>query len=342
MVSGLERIDRLLSPAGAAAPPICRSDPDRESVGVIQDLLTGHGASGLPNLLSPQYGKFGARTAVAVAKFRAQHALGKQQEVDAPTLRALVEVPAVSPIACRAYLALVLGLPYTALTRILCVVAQMEGAGKFAALNLNTDAAGLSFGIIQWAQKPRRLSEILAAFAEALPGEFAHILGGSEPGIADALLAHTRKPNGGVDPATGKTTDPAFDLVKPPWVRRFREAALLREFQRVQVETALAAFALSLNKLKRAVPALRSERGLAFLLDLANQFGDSGVRSIHQAVYRKGMLESDLLSAMARESVRRIQAGFQKNARLRRQTFLTTGLLSDGPFDADRGKVQFA
>lgn len=338
-VSGIERIDQLL--AGGAAPAICRGDPDREAVGAIQDLLTGHGAKGLPACVSPQYGKFGPRTATAVTRFRAQHALGKLSEVDTVTLRSLVETPAASPIACRAYLTLVLGFPFTQLIKILCLVAQMEGVGKFAALNLNTDGAGLSFGIIQWAQKPGRLGEILRAFWQASTPEFVRIFGGGDPAIADGLISHTGKRHGGVNPANGKTADAAFDLVKPPWVGRFCEAALLREFQRVQAKTALSTFAVSLDRLRQTAPAVRSERGLAFLLDLANQFGDAGARSIHDAMYRQDMPEGDLLAAMAKESVRRIQSDFKGSAQLRRQCFLTTSLLSDGPF-AEHGPEQYA
>ena len=334
---GIERIDRLLSPKGGVVAALGPGDADREAVGAIQDLLTGHGARGLPHLLSPDYGLFGPHTTDALSSFCAQQGLPTRNQVDAATLQHMVDTPAPAPIACRSYLTLVLDLPYTGLTRILSIVAQMEGAGQFAALNLNTDGAGLSFGLIQWAQKPGRLSEILSAFSQAQEDEFTGIFGAGDSRLAQSLIAHTRKSNGGVDPSTGESNDPTFDLVQEPWVGRFRQAARSRTFQSVQVQTALAAFSRSRDRLKQVAPALQSERGIAFMLDLANQFGDGGASNIYRAVQRDGMPEADLLAAMAKESVRRIQAGFQRSALNRRQNFLATNLLSDAPF----GDVSF-
>lgn len=329
---GIARIDRLLSPGGSGVAAIGPGDADREAVGAIQELLTGHGARGLPNLLSPEYGLFGPHTTDALASFCALQGLPENNQVGAVTLHHMVDTPAQAPIACRSYLTLVLDLPYTGLTKILSIVAQMEGAGKFAALNLNTDGAGLSFGLIQWAQKPGRLSEILFAFSQAQADEFTRIFGAGDSRLAQSLIGYTRKSNGGVDPSTGESNDPAFDLVREPWVGRFRQAAASRAFQIVQVQNALASFSKSRDRLKQVAPALQSERSIAFMLDLANQFGDGGASGIYRAVQRDGMREADLLAAMAKESGRRIQAGFQQSSQIRRQRFLATNLLSDAPF----------
>jgi len=339
MLCGIQRIDQLLSAEGSGAPAISPGNADRESLGAIQDLLRGQGASNLPNLVSPDYGVFGPRTTAALATFCGQQGLPQSGEVDATTLRRLVDAPAVAPVACQCYLTLVLDLPYTELAKILSIVAQMEGAGKFAALNLNTDGAGLSFGLIQWAQRPGRLSEILTAFSQADGDQFTQIFGAGDAQLAQALIAHTRRSNGGVDPNTGETLDPAFDLVQEPWVGRFRAAAALRTFQAAQVQTALAAFSKSLDAFHQSAPALQSERGVAFMLDLANQFGDGGATAIYRAVQHDGMTESELLAAMAKESIRRIQAGFQRGTQIRRQNFLTTTLLSDDPFKAADSKL---
>ena len=52
---GIDRIDNLCAGTASAAP-IAPGDPDKESVGVIQDFLTAHGQRGLPNLVGPGYG----------------------------------------------------------------------------------------------------------------------------------------------------------------------------------------------------------------------------------------------------------------------------------------------
>lgn len=335
---GIPRIDALMAGTESAAP-ISFGDPDRDSVGLVQDLLTGQGHRGLPNLLSPSYGVFGPLTTAAVQNFRAQQGLPAGSQVDAQTLQQMVQAPPGAPVASRGYLTLALDFTFDGLTKILSIVAQMEGAGKFGALNLNTDRAGLSFGLIQWAQKPGRLAEILSAFLAASSQDFARIFGAGDSTLSDGLLAHTRQPNGGVDGATGETTDPAFDLITEPWVSRFRQAALWKPFLQVQVQTALKAFAGALSLIRQFAPELTSERGVAFMLDLANQFGNGGARSIYQAVKQDGMSESDLLAAMADESVARIQNPFKAGTQARRRNFLTTSFLSDGPFDQPQSEL---
>jgi len=68
---------------------------------------------------------------------------------------------------------------------VLGLTAIMEGLGKFGSLNLNADKAGLSFGIIQWAQRPKRLIDILEAFSKADASKYVSIFGsGSEAGCS--------------------------------------------------------------------------------------------------------------------------------------------------------------
>lgn len=308
-------------------------DQDKESVEVVQGLLSGQGESGLPNLLSPDCGVFGPLTSSAVERFRARNGLPTGAEVDCATLQALVRAPAESPIASRGYLTLVLDFDYGGLAKILSVVAQMEGAGKFAALNLNTDCAGLSFGLIQWAQKPGRLAEIVDAFCAADASEFVRIFGEGDAELAQALITHLRKSCGGVDAATGHTVDAKFDLVNEPWVGRFQAAALFVPFQREQVQTALNDFRKSLAKVRQYAPQLSSERAAGFVLDLANQFGDGGARSIYRAVWREGLPVNELLEAMARESVERVEDPWKAATQARRQHFVTTDFLSDAKFE---------
>jgi peptidoglycan hydrolase-like protein with peptidoglycan-binding domain len=336
---GIPRIDDLNTNA-AGATAIAAGDPDKDSVGLLQQMLAGMGQPGLPNLLSPDYGVFGPRTTTAVQNFRAAQGLPAGEAIDAQCLQTLVATSPAVPVASRGYMTLVLNFPYTGLAKIVSVVAQMEGAGKFSALNENTDKAGLSFGLIQWAQKPGRLTEILKAFSKASPDDYVRIFGDGDAGLAARLIAHTQKVKGGIDPATGQTTDPTFDLIDDPWVSRFRQAALFKPFQQVQVQTALDDFANSLGIIQGYAPQLTTERALGFMLDVANQFGDPGLHSIYNAVAQDGMAVSDLLQAIADESVARIQDPWKTGTQARRQHFLTTTFLSDGPFvDADNPAV---
>src|SRR5439155_16229536 len=130
--------------------------------------------------------------------------------------------------------------------------------------------------------------------------------------LADRLIAHLKRPSGGVVETSGATTDPQFDLVAPPWAGRFAQAALLPAYQQVQVQVALEAFTKSLERLRQYDTAglVKSERAVAFMLDVANQFGDGsvqrpatppdrGLAGIYRRVVRPGMTERELLEAIA-------------------------------------------
>jgi hypothetical protein len=87
-----------------------------------------------------------------------------------------------------------------------------------------------------------------------------------------------------------------------------------------------------LNTLNSFAPELTTERAVAFMLDLANQFGDGGAKSIYIATAEDGQSVVDHLSAIADESVNRIASQFQAGTRARRNLFLNTPLLADMNF----------
>jgi hypothetical protein len=244
-------------------------------------------------------------------------------------------VPATTPIVSRPYTSLVLDVAYTGLLPLAAVTMQFEGGGRFAAANRNTDQAGLSFGLIQWAQKPGRLHELLQLFQRADAARFTAVFGAGDAAAGAGLLAHTAKPNGGIDPASGQTTDPRFDLIAEPWRGRFLAAALDTMFQRVQLTGCVQAFTASARKIRATMPIVATERGLAFMLDVANQFGDGGAHAVATTVLRQGMDEAAFLRAVQDESVARVErqhgAGSDEalSTRNRREAIRTTRLLSD-------------
>jgi hypothetical protein len=335
----IAQIDQFLAPAPTV--PVDLGTCQRDAVGIIQDLLSGHQFSKLPSILSPTYGAFGDATRSALVSFKNTCGLTPDTMLSSDTLNRLIQIPAKDPRATQAYLSLVLGIPFSGMHRILALTALMEGVGKFAALNLNTDGAGLSFGLIQWAQRPGRLTDIVSALHDADEPKFVEIFGAGDPTVADGLIAHLRKPLGGVTDA-GVTTDPAFNLIAPPWTERFAEAALHPVFQQVQVRTAILAFESSLAKLRQYDTSgiVKSERAVAFMLDVANQFGDGrvqrppappdkGLAGLYRRVFRPGMDETTLLQGIADATVNAMPARFQAGVRARRSLFLTTPLLAD-------------
>lgn len=345
---GIQAIDELFD--GGAAAPLLTGSTDRQAVGLVQDLLSIAGTNGMPGESSPNYGLFGPTTTRAVRDFQrarglALHPDEKVASVDTETLKALAAAVAVSPFACRGYLALALDVPFTGLLRVMTVTMMFEGGGKFTAFNANTDGAGLSYGLIQWAQRPGRLNELLRAFRADAPSAYVNVICGGDAALGNGLVNHTAKPNGGVT-SKGVTTDPKFDLIRDPWAARFKRAGLDRALQRVQVTTAIDAFEFSLGKLRDFAPEIRTERGVAFMLDVANQFGDAGAKKVVAAVRAAKPSvfadESKLLLAIENETVAIITSRFTgkphaadiiASTRNRREAFRTTKLLNDLPFD---------
>jgi hypothetical protein len=316
--------------AGAGGPALAPGDSDTAAVGMVQELLRGQGYTRLPDMRTSSYGSFGNLTRQAVEDYRARAGLPVSPQVDGALLADLAARDAAKPVALRGYLTLSLDLEYTPMLGLVSLTTLYESAARFDCLNCNTDRAGLSFGIIQWAQRPGRLVDILRAFQKGAPQELGSIVDN-----VDALLAHVARPNGGVDRATGRTQDPAFDLVAEPWKARFERMGRNRTLQKIQVQAAEAAFRASLASLRPDTPAVTTQRGCAFLLDLANQHGDGGARNIYRAVARPGMSEAEILAALETESVRRVAvqygAGSAEAASTasRRAFFRATPWLSD-------------
>jgi peptidoglycan hydrolase-like protein with peptidoglycan-binding domain len=329
----IPRIDALLDGQGLS---FAAGETDRDAVGAVQDLLLCHGAEGLPGLLSPAHGAFGPLTTRRIREFQAAAALAQTGTVDAATLRELVARMPIAPRVSQAYVTLVLDFAWSGTTRLVTLTTQFEGAGRFAAANRNHDKAGLSFGLIQWAQRPGRLNELLKAFRQGAPAQFTAIFGLGDAVLADGLIAHTGKAGGGAD-ANGLTTDPRYDLLSEAWLRRFAASALDLSLQKIQFALAIDAFRRSLVTIRAYATAIVSERGIAFMLDLANQHGDGGARDIYRTA-APAITEAERLRAIENESLRRIANQFGPDSnevaagRTRRRAFRTSQLLSDYPF----------
>jgi hypothetical protein len=59
------------------------------------------------------------------------------------------------------------------------------------------------------------------------------------------------------------------------------------------------AFEKSYNLLRQFAADIVSERGVGFMLDVANQFGDVGVQKLYNAVHNPEMSEKDVLEGIA-------------------------------------------
>jgi hypothetical protein len=336
--TNIEKIDNLFEKADESPITEENAGSFESAIGIVQELLTCQGYKRMPSETLSSYGKFGKATKDNLKKFRIKHDLQKADgklEIDHETLRRLAQEPAISPRASRGYLALAMDVEITGLVRILSFVTLAEGAGKFDAFNANTDTQGLSYGIIQWAQRPKRLAEIVSAYQTGEATLFV-----SEFGATGAdMITHTKKRNGGIKRPSGETTDKKFDLIRNPWKDRFTNAARSVPFQKIQVTTALAAFTAAIADLRTYATKIRSQRGYGFMLDLGNQHGVPGAKRIYNKVVKTEMNEDEALKAMQDESHRRVKVQYgddSKEARAtleRRELFRTTTLLSTGDFN---------
>ncbi len=153
--------------------------------------------------------------------------------------------------------------------RVIARVTAHEGG--FASLNLNRDNAGLSFGILQWAQAPKSLGKLLAAMNAADPTAFARIFGPTSSALLAATATGSLAPVPAVYP-NGTSAGPVV-LWAEPWVARFKAAGNYRPFQAVQ--TALAKGGEYFQGALKVAQILntRTERSMTLFLDTAVQQG---------------------------------------------------------------------
>jgi hypothetical protein len=151
-------------------------------------------------------------------------------------------------------------------SKVIARVSRNEGG--YDSLNLNRDGAGLSFGILQWAQSTGDLGRLLAAMDQADHALFGSAFGPDAP----ALLATT---SAGSTAAVG-----GMVLWAEPWVSRFRAAGRTPAFQRVQDELAYAGVHFQGALAVSAFLRVRTERAVALFFDTAVQQGPERAMAI--------------------------------------------------------------
>lgn len=313
-IDGLLRNDGSVQPLAQGASGV--------AVGYLQDLLRGHGYSSMPDPRSSVYCSYGPVTAQTVASYRQKYGLPAGNAADAGMLADVVARPAGNAVLGPAYVPLVLNVPFTPMTRFVWLTSLFETGGAFARLNLNTDQCGLSFGILQWSQKPGQLHAFLNACFASEPDVWAQIMGGTE------VLDYTAKPNGGLD-ASGLAIDPNFELTRDPWKSRIETLGASPAIQCVQIAQATEVYAADLTRMRQYAAVIQSERGFAFLLDLANQFGAGRVAQQYTANAAAGEPESAILVKLEDVFTNIARPQFQPQVRARREFFRTTTMLSD-------------
>jgi peptidoglycan hydrolase-like protein with peptidoglycan-binding domain len=315
-------IDGLL--AGAETVESLGPGDTSAAVGHLQDLLRGHGYRFVPDARAVSYRVYGSETAVAVRDYQMRHGLPAGDDAGSALLRDLVTRPAPGAAVSPAYLPLVLDVQFTSILRCVWLTSLFESGGAFQNLNLNSDQCGVSFGILQWSQKAGQLHKILEACQAREPAEWVRIMEG------DGILEYTARPDGGVD-ARGEAVDAAFELTRDPWKSKLRDLGASLPMRRVQISLAGETYAAQATRQSGYSGEIKSERGRAFLLDLANQFGQGRVEEQFKTAARPGVAEDEILKALEDVFTGIARAQFRPQVRARRAFFRTTPLLSDQP-----------
>jgi hypothetical protein len=321
MKCGDSTIDGLIW-GGISAKPLYPGD-NTPAVGYLQDLLRGHGYSFLHDPRAAAYGTYDSATRLAVSAYRSKYSIAPENDrAGSGLLRDLIIRPAPKAGLCPAYVPLVLDVEFTPILRFVWLTSLFETGGLFETLNLNTDRCGISFGILQWSQKSGQLHKFLQACYTREPLEWARIMGDN------AILDYTAKPDGGLD-ARGCALDPLFELTNDPWKLKLEALGSSLPIQRVQLALASETYRGELAKQTAYASTIVSERGFAFLLDLANQFGGGRVEQQYKLAALPGVSESEILKRIEQAFIAIARPQFQPQVRSRREFFRTTSLLSD-------------
>ena len=322
MNCGDPTIDGLL--AGEASIQPLSPGANGRSVGYLQELLRGHGYNSLPDARGPSYGVYGPSTRQAVTDYRRRNGVAAGERADSALIGDLVRRRAPRAVLGPAYVPLALNIPFTPVTRFVWLTSLFETGGGLGTLNLNTDQCGVSFGILQWSQKPGQLHVILQACCTREPAEWERIFGGT------GILDHTAKRNGGVD-MHGHSVDPKFELTEDPWKSKLEALETSPAMQRVQIDLASNVYLNELTRARGYAHEIRSERGFAFLLDLANQFGAGRVVQQYKIAGQPDTTEHEILKRLEDAFTNIARPEFQPQVRTRREFFRTTAMLSDEP-----------
>jgi hypothetical protein len=326
MNCGDSTIDGLL--AGDVSVKPLYPGADVPAVGYLQDLLRGHGCNSLPDPRAASWGVYGSATGRAIADYRGRNGLTAGDQADSGLLRDLVSRPAPRATLGPVYVPLVLDLAFTPILKFVWLTSLFETGGAFQRLNLNTDQCGLSFGILQWSQKSGQFNRFLQACCTREPAEWTRIMGSDSGDSGDGIIGYTAKPNGGID-ARGLAVDPAFELTRDPWRSRLQALGSSLPIQRVQLDLAAETYRAELARAAAYASKTTSERGFAFLLDLANQFGPGRVDQQYKRAAQPGAAEAAILQAMEDAFTAIARPQFQPQVRARREFFRTTPLLSN-------------
>lgn len=178
--------------------------------------------------------------------------------------------------------------------RVLAAVSAHEGG--YDSLNLNTDGAGLSMGILQWAQGPGQLGVLVLHMQAADPARCERIFGDNWGEMAGVAVQGKLVPV-----KINRSSQQASMLWKSPWKERFLAAGQDPVFQTVQRDLAMQGEHFRGGLKAAQVFGYVTERSVALLFDRATQQGPRRAYSLataaHGMSYQSGLQAISLRAA---------------------------------------------
>lgn len=147
-------------------------------------------------------------------------------------------------------------------SRVIDYVARGESGGKYTAQNRNTDNQGLSFGMLQWAQKPGSLGILLKKMYQRDATAFVRIFGVDAAALVAVTTAKTEAER--LAPVGGAV------LWSEPWTARFTGAGKYAPFQQVQRDLAMTGYIWQTSLKVVELLGVRTERAYVLAYDRCN------------------------------------------------------------------------
>jgi hypothetical protein len=308
--TGIPKLERLL--LDPKEPPLAKGMTD-PAVGVFHDLLNrfdptlaqlrpklskGWKKAKPPPLPSLDiYQDFSAKTEALISAFQSLRGLDVNGTIDNKTALALVLAENNKKLITPAELIFGHGLKLSHTLTAVILTGGKECRFDFTVMNRNGDGAGLSLGVLHWAQRPGRLAELIVFLRDRSPvaggiKAVDTLFGGTKQ--LDTVIAHLKLGAKGLK-ADGKSVDPKLEFavpdpkVPPNWLDCFRSLVALPFAQAAMIEMATKTFRklyddayadypgdpknLVGRDLKVYAPKLKSQRAVVFALDMINQHG---------------------------------------------------------------------
>lgn len=318
--SGIPKIDQLLT--NPAEPPLSEGAKE-PAVGIVHDLINRFDPS-LRKLRSflprqwrrtkraplpdaKEYLAYSSMTTALVGAFQQSCGLPQTGNVDHATAFALLAAEKGKALVTPAELIFAHKLKYSHFLKALVLTGGKECSFDFTKMNRNTDRAGLSLGVLQWAQKPGRLAELIELMRASSPViagmKVMDVIFGGEAEL-DRVIAHLKLGKDGLK-ADGSSIDPKLEFARPPMVLRkywpacFEILVAAPFAQAYMVDLAIKTYRklydasypdypgdpanLTGRNLKGYAPKLKSERAVIFALDMINQHGGA-VRTYYNEI----------------------------------------------------------